>query len=150
MIKVLAIKSSIRVIAYIILSPMNMCPFLYNGVSYFGGHCGWWGSNCSVGISTSEGGQRQVTSTGVQWRVSIRKIQISRRGHPLPVWKTGSQNPVAHSPEPRNDDSTDGLCCTRFFFFFSSVSFSTLLGMLRILIKELCAWPSATCIWHLN
>jgi len=37
--KVLAVKSAIRVIAYTILSPMNMSPFLH-GVSYFGGHCG--------------------------------------------------------------------------------------------------------------
>jgi len=38
--KVLAIKSAIRVVAYTILSPMNMYPSLHNGVSYFGGHCG--------------------------------------------------------------------------------------------------------------
>ena len=31
-------------------------------------------------------------------------------------WNTGSQNQAAHSPEPRNDGSTDGLCYAPFFF----------------------------------
>ena len=131
--KVLAIKSAIRVIAYTILSRMNMCPFFQIGVSYFGGHTRRW-------LETGQIHRRLLTS--------IRKIQIFRRGHPLPVWNTGSHNPAAHSQEPRNDGSTDGLCCVP--FCLQASRFSTPSRMLRILRKDLCAGPSATCIWHLN